>query len=443
MATLDKLYVGQKTIQKYHPNWKVNQVILNGYKKMDDYIQRLQVPPIPSPLPLPLTKPFPAPLPGTPPNIEQSRRYIRQKARMTSVQRIANMQFQDRDQAWIQQQITIIETYWSHEHEDTVSFADANDNEIEYFQNQEFQYVEDLYIITIAQLNSCLTTKKVSQQACATQQLRLPNTELPKVNGNLNNWTPFYDLFKGMVHENDALTEIQKMHYLKNSIIKHLEISEINYETAWNMIISRYDNKRLLISTQIGILMNQQNLLAELLKNQISIEESTLNVFKRNREDNNNHLQKIEDYIKSYTNKTNRNTFYELFQVELNNCQRVDESFLCHQKSPLILTTQLPAKNCEINIIKLIENSLSNCAVRIMTASPIWIKLVSPNNWIYVLDKMYRMNTICSNQPSSFSLDGERMMKIQKNCIIKTDHIIIKGEKSFVTSDDPDIKFSS
>jgi hypothetical protein len=59
-----------------------------------------------------------------------------------------------------------------------------------------------------------------------------------------------------MMHSNNALTDIQKFYYLRNalegetsSLIKNLETSSSNYEIAWKIITTRYNNTRMLIQT--------------------------------------------------------------------------------------------------------------------------------------------------------------------------------------------------
>lgn len=59
-----------------------------------------------------------------------------------------------------------------------------------------------------------------------------------------------------MVHTNKSITDIEKFCYLRNalegeasSLIKNLETSSTNYEIAWKIITTRYNNTRMLIQT--------------------------------------------------------------------------------------------------------------------------------------------------------------------------------------------------
>jgi len=82
---------------------------------------------------------------------------------------------------------------------------------------------------------------------------KLPTIELPHFNGELKGWPKFRDTFTSLVHNEQALTQIQKFHYLQSSItgqasviISHLELNEENYLLAWNTLVAAFDNVRLL-----------------------------------------------------------------------------------------------------------------------------------------------------------------------------------------------------
>ena len=47
-------------------------------------------------------------------------------------------------------------------------------------------------------------------------QPKLPKLTLPKFRGDLTSWTGFWDSFKSTVHENDAISKLDKFSYLKS-----------------------------------------------------------------------------------------------------------------------------------------------------------------------------------------------------------------------------------
>lgn len=103
--------------------------------------------------------------------------------------------------------------------------------------------------------------------AVAKSDFNLPRIDLPKFDGSFGNWTPFYDMFRSTVHDNNSIAPVQKLHFLKSclvaeaaQIIRNLPLTSANYATAWKLLENRYDNKRILVDTQLKILFGQKAL---------------------------------------------------------------------------------------------------------------------------------------------------------------------------------------
>jgi hypothetical protein len=61
------------------------------------------------------------------------------------------------------------------------------------------------------------------------------------------------DIFDGLVTNNNALTDIQRLHYLLSSFkaeahifIQNLPISESNFKAAWHLVCNRYNNPKMI-----------------------------------------------------------------------------------------------------------------------------------------------------------------------------------------------------
>ncbi|XP_029175539.1 uncharacterized protein LOC114944006 [Nylanderia fulva] len=143
-----------------------------------------------------------------------------------------------------------------------------------YFQNGEFIVAEDYYNDTADLLRETIsrfTTNQPSSFDRSTDSsvresyhnnFQLPRISLPKFSGNFSEWESFKNTFESLVANNDSLTNTQKFHYLKTSvigdaalIISNLKISDANYESAWQLIIDEYDDKLTLIHTHIHAFM--------------------------------------------------------------------------------------------------------------------------------------------------------------------------------------------
>lgn len=91
---------------------------------------------------------------------------------------------------------------------------------------------------------------------CGSVNLKLPAISLPSFDGKYEEWLPFSESFKGLVHDNKALVTIQKFHYLLSALrgqafklLQNLPITEGNYVVAWELLQGRYENKKLIAST--------------------------------------------------------------------------------------------------------------------------------------------------------------------------------------------------
>lgn len=95
-------------------------------------------------------------------------------------------------------------------------------------------------------------------------EVRLPPLTITPFGGDYNDWTSFYDLFLCTVHNNPALKKVQKMQYLKSllkeealQLVRHLPVTDVNYEIAWQKLITRYDKKDHIVQQLIKKFIDQ------------------------------------------------------------------------------------------------------------------------------------------------------------------------------------------
>ena len=62
----------------------------------------------------------------------------------------------------------------------------------------------------------------LSFQISETAKIRLPKLEIEKFNGDVINWSSFWNQFSSAIHENDSLSEVNKFTYLKSENYKGL-----------------------------------------------------------------------------------------------------------------------------------------------------------------------------------------------------------------------------
>lgn len=95
-------------------------------------------------------------------------------------------------------------------------------------------------------------------------ETRLPPLTITSFGGDYNDWTSFYDLYLCTVHNNPSLKKVQKMQYLKSllkeealQLVKHLPVTDINYDIAWEKLITRYDKKSHIVQQLIKKFIDQ------------------------------------------------------------------------------------------------------------------------------------------------------------------------------------------
>ncbi|XP_063839096.1 uncharacterized protein LOC135088143 [Ostrinia nubilalis] len=97
----------------------------------------------------------------------------------------------------------------------------------------------------------------------AHQEKSTPRLEVPSFSGSYLNWVSFKDLFTETIHNNPSMSAAQKMQYLKTKVkgeaeklIQHLHVSSDNYTVCWDILNQRYNNKKLIFTSHVNILMN-------------------------------------------------------------------------------------------------------------------------------------------------------------------------------------------
>lgn len=121
----------------------------------------------------------------------------------------------------------------------------------------------------ILALAECLTVSEERSETSApgNSAIKLPTISIPCFDGSYEHWLEFRDTFLSLVHNCDTITPIQKFHYLKSalkynakSVIDSLEFSADNYEVAWELIMNRFDNTKLLVHNHIKSIFSIQTL---------------------------------------------------------------------------------------------------------------------------------------------------------------------------------------
>ncbi|CAI6362986.1 unnamed protein product [Macrosiphum euphorbiae] len=146
-----------------------------------------------------------------------------------------------------------------------------NNIEIKDTGNDQLVYRDtfvDLYFDVVAKAE---TMVQGSNSVCSMNKVSVPGSyndmqvggpaikmkplEIPIFSGKFEEWSTFKDLFLTMVHYSE-INSVQKFVYLRMhlsrdalSLIQNVVTTADNYSDAWNTVVERYDNKRILIQS--------------------------------------------------------------------------------------------------------------------------------------------------------------------------------------------------
>ncbi|XP_059056144.1 uncharacterized protein LOC131850012 [Achroia grisella] len=191
-------------------------------------------------------------------------------------------------ETYAQVKLELLEDLWNNfkqNHQILMITTEINIHESDYIKNEIYDLTEDIFTAAKCEMKEILKTfcspnptsdsnQTTSSQSKAptamTPELKLPHINIPVFTGKYSEWIPFHDLFVSLIHRNSALMDVQKLHYLKSSLsgeaatlLKHIPISEANYEDAWVILQKRYNNKRFIVTSILKRLLSQKSLSTE------------------------------------------------------------------------------------------------------------------------------------------------------------------------------------
>ncbi|XP_058811047.1 uncharacterized protein LOC131675938 [Topomyia yanbarensis] len=110
---------------------------------------------------------------------------------------------------------------------------------------------------------------------------KLPQISLPKFGGKIDDWLNFRDLYMSLIHWQTDLPEVEKFHYLRSqlegealNLVNTLPLTKANYMVAWDMLVQRYSNTKLLKKRKIQALFELSSIKRESAEEMHSLLES-------------------------------------------------------------------------------------------------------------------------------------------------------------------------
>ena len=111
-----------------------------------------------------------------------------------------------------------------------------------------------------------------SSSSSHSPRVKFPTITLPEFRGNLEDWIEFRDRFDSLVNRNKELSKVDKFNYLfaaiklpagQTSVLKNFTLSEASYDSAWEALCERYDDKNKLKSQHFNTMLTMKRMTAE------------------------------------------------------------------------------------------------------------------------------------------------------------------------------------
>lgn len=148
-----------------------------------------------------------------------------------------------------------------------------------YFVNDSFSTCEATYNETLDFMHEVIAglephARSLASETSLTRPLtravsHLPRLELPTFDGFVA-WETFRDRFTSMIIDDQGLSNVERIHYLcsvlsgeASQAISHINVTEANFPVAWDIISSRYENKRRLVNTHLHTLFSLTQIVCE------------------------------------------------------------------------------------------------------------------------------------------------------------------------------------
>ncbi|XP_011859902.1 PREDICTED: uncharacterized protein LOC105557311, partial [Vollenhovia emeryi] len=157
-------------------------------------------------------------------------------------------------------------------------YTESERETIPYFAEGQLDAHEDIFLATLDymteqleilepivrhnQTSANVSVSEISESSSLSLQ-HLPPIKLPPFSGDAADWETFRDRFKSLIIANKDISNFSRMHFLASSLtgrardtISGISITADNFQTAWDALVARFENKRKLIDVHVASLYN-------------------------------------------------------------------------------------------------------------------------------------------------------------------------------------------
>lgn len=167
--------------------------------------------------------------------------------------------------SWCKIKTQALSSYWdrvstSHEEMAMIKFPE------EYMERKIA--MEEAYEEALITLQDAIGNN--NQATNVKNDIKLPRAEIPEFHGDYFEWSNFRDLFVVLVKENTTISNVQRMQLLKTAmkgeakgLISDLTLSNDSFGIAWDRLVHRYENQKVIVQLFLKKLIIQPHMKAE------------------------------------------------------------------------------------------------------------------------------------------------------------------------------------
>lgn len=153
-------------------------------------------------------------------------------------------------------QIEMAKTIWD---EFRAAHLEMRSLNIDIDKRMDFKQLQQRYVQSVGKLHDICSRPSNKES----YEVRLPKVNLPEFSGKQEEWQPFIELFRKIVHDQKSLSDTIKMQYLKTclkdeaaKLVRHIASTGDNYQTCFHLLHKRFENKRQILGHLLDQILN-------------------------------------------------------------------------------------------------------------------------------------------------------------------------------------------
>ncbi|XP_075170227.1 uncharacterized protein LOC142242533 [Haematobia irritans] len=140
--------------------------------------------------------------------------------------------------------------------------------------NSRYHASYDTYVRIVSKLNSNIHERgrlpSIAPHNVPTSNFHLPACDTESFRGDYQSWPSFRDMFSAVYVKNSSLSKVQKLFHLRkktegeaHEIVKKCPLTNSGFDIAWANLTDRFENKRMLVHSQLRVLLNLATITSE------------------------------------------------------------------------------------------------------------------------------------------------------------------------------------